>query len=120
MSAVRKPPSLLSEFAGERRGWHVSQEKLDCWVARRRFIIAGKDLLFLVTPNWREKESGHDWIGELIDSSNGNARLSSHLVYFTEVLESVRRDERTVELGYALGTPHVSRDQALVMLRDVR
>jgi hypothetical protein len=116
----RSAPAILTEFAEDRRGWRVYQEKLDCWVASRRMRINERDVLLLVTPNWRDKESGRDWDAEVIDSSDGNARLASHRGWSYEVLREIRLAERTLELGYALATPHISREQALEMLKNVR
>ena len=117
---MRQAPALLQEFVDSRRGWYVLQEKQDCWVAQRRITLVGRELLFLVTPNWREKHLGTNWVGEVIDTPNDNARLASHRGLVSEVLGEMRRAERTVELGLALSTPHISRQAALELLSNVR
>lgn len=116
----RVAPALLVELFGDDRGWRIYQERFDCWVASRDIEVDGRSIRLLVTPNWRDKESGRDWLGDVIDSSNGNERLSSHRGWSYEIAREMHQAARTLELGYALATPHISREQALEMLKDVR
>lgn len=116
----REAPAILAEFVDGRRGWCTYQEKLDCWSASRRFTLIDRELLFLVTPNWREKESGRDWIGEVIVSSDNNTRIATCRGWSNEIHREMRDLERTIELGVALSTRTVPHGQAFAVLAQVR
>jgi hypothetical protein len=113
-------PKLLAEFAEDRPQWRLWMAKLDCWEAFRDLHFYAHDLRFLVTPNWRDKESPHDWIGEVIDCSDGNARHAAYRGSADEVLEEMRQAERALDLVQNLRTEHGSRSQVLTQLESLR
>lgn len=116
----REAPGILVDLFGDRRGWNIYQEKLDCWVAHRRFTLLDRELLFLVTPNWREKGSARDWIGEVIVSSDGNTRAATYRGWSNEVFQEMCDAERTIELGCTLATGRVAPGQVPGILARVR
>lgn len=98
------PQAILSEFAEDRRGWHVYLEKQDCWVAFRDAQINGKDLRFLITPNWRDQASTQNWLADVINKSNGNTRLASVRGDVEEVLELIEQCEVALKTGNELAS----------------
>lgn len=119
MAVTSECPEILAGFVKGRRGWRARPEKLGCWSAYRNVQIFGRDLHLLVTPNWRDKESAQDWIAEVIDTSNGNARIASYRGTYDEVTAEIIRTERTLDLVEDLRACR-SREAAEALVENVR